>query len=91
MIRSCRDRETDKVFRGIPSRKFQRIQDRAEERLVQLHAAMSLMDLSIASMRLEKLSGDRKGQYSIRINDQYRICFEWRSGNAYEVEIVDYH
>jgi toxin HigB-1 len=91
MIRSCRDRETEKVFRGIPSRKFQRIQDRAEERLVQLHAAMSLMDLSIASMRLEKLSGDRKGQYSIRINDQYRICFEWRSGNAYEVEIVDYH
>ena len=91
MIRSCRDRETEKIFRGVPSRKFQTIQDRAEERLVQLHAAMSLMDLSIASMRLEKLSGDRKGQYSIRINDQYRICFEWRSGNAYEVEIVDYH
>jgi len=91
MIRSCRDKETEKVFRGIPSRRFQRIQDRAEERLVQLHAAMNLMDLSFASMRLEKLSGDRKGQYSIRINDQYRICFEWRSGNAYEVEIVDYH
>lgn len=91
MIRSCRDKETEKVFRGISSRRLQRIQDRAEERLVQLHAAMSLMDLSIASMRLEKLSGDRKGQYSIRINDKYRICFEWRSGNAYEVEIVDYH
>lgn len=91
MIRSYRDKETEKVFRGIPSRRLQRIQDRAEERLVQLHAAMSLMDLSIASMRLEKLSGDRKGQYSIRINDKYRICFEWRSGNAYEVEIVDYH
>ena len=91
MIRSCRDKETEKVFRGIPSRRLQRIQDRAEERLVQLHAAMSLMDLSIASMRLEKLSGDRKGQYSIRINDKYRICFEWRSGNAYKVEIVDYH
>ena len=91
MIRSCRDKETEKVFRGIPSRRFQRIQDRAEERLVQLHAAMNLMDLSFASMRLEKLSGDRKGQYSIHINDQYRICFEWRSGNAYEVEIVDYH
>ena len=91
MIRSCRDRETEKVFRGIPSRKFQRIQDRAEERLAQLHAAMSLRDLSIASMRLEKLSRDRKGQYSIRINDQYRICFEWRSGSAHEVEIVDYH
>ena len=91
MIRSCRDWETEKVFRGVPSRKFQRIQDRAEERLAQLHAAMSLMDLSIASMRLEKLSRDRKGQYGIRINDQYRICFEWRSGNAYEVVIVDYH
>ena len=89
MIRSCRDRETEKVFRGFPSRKFQRIQDRAEERLAQLHAAMNLMDLSIASMRLEKLSRDRKGQYSIRVNDQYRICFEWRNGNAYEVEIVD--
>jgi proteic killer suppression protein len=91
MIRSCRDKETAKVFSGIPSRRFQRIQDRAEERLAQLHAAMSLMDLSIASMRLEKLSKDRKGQYSIRINDQYRICFEWRNGSAYEVEIVDYH
>jgi len=91
MIRSCRDKETEKVFRGISSRRFQRIQDRAEERLAQLHAAVSLIDLSIASMRLEKLSRDRKGQYSIRINDQYRICFEWRSGNAYEVEIVDYH
>ncbi|HWZ34052.1 MAG TPA: type II toxin-antitoxin system RelE/ParE family toxin [Bryobacteraceae bacterium] len=91
MIVSCRDKETEKVFRRIASRKFQSIQERAEERLAQLNAAVSIQDLSIPSMRLEKLSGDRKGQYSIRINDQYRVCFEWRDANAYQVEIVDYH
>ena len=67
------------------------MQDRAEERLAQLDASTELKDLSMPSMRLEKLEGDRKGQYSIRVNDQYRICFEWRDGNAYQVEIVDYH
>jgi proteic killer suppression protein len=72
MIRSCRDKETGKVLNRVPSRKFQTIQDRAEERLAQLNAATSLQDLSIPSMRLEKLFGDRKGQYSIRINDQYK-------------------
>ncbi len=91
MIRSCRDKETEKVFHRVPSRKFQAIQDRAEERLAQLNAAVSLQDLSIPSMRLEKLSGKRKGQYSVRINDQYRACFEWRDGNVYQAEIVDYH
>ena len=91
MIRSCRDKETEKVHSRIGSRKFQAIQDRAEERLAQLNAATGLQDLSIPSLRLEKLSGDRKGQYSLRINDQYRVCFKWRDGNAYEVEIVDYH
>ena len=64
---------------------------RASLRLAQLNAAVSLQDLSIPSMRMEKLSGDRKGQYSIRINDQYRLCFEWRDGHAYLAEIVDYH
>jgi proteic killer suppression protein len=91
MIRSCRDKETEKVLHRVPSRRFQAIQDRAEERLAQLNAAVGLRDLSIPGMRLEKLSGDRKGRYSVRINDQYRVCFEWRDGNVYQVEIADYH
>jgi proteic killer suppression protein len=91
MILSCRDKETEKILNRIPSRRFRAIQDRAEERLAQLDAATTLKDLSFPSMRLEKLFGDRKGHYSIRINDQYRICFEWRDANAYRVEIVDYH
>jgi toxin HigB-1 len=91
MIRSCRDAQTQRVLDRIPSRKFQAIQDRAEERLVLLHSATSLRDLGLPSLRLEKLAGSRKGQYSIRINDQYRVCFEWRDGDAFEVEIVDYH
>jgi proteic killer suppression protein len=91
MILSCRDKETEKILNRIPSRRFRAIQDRAEERLAQLDAATSLKDLSFPSMQLEKLFGDRKGHYSIRINDQYRICFEWRDANAYRVEIVDYH
>jgi toxin HigB-1 len=56
-----------------------------------LHSAGTLADLAFPSLRLEKLSGDRKGSYSIRVNDQYRICFDWRLDGAYEVEIVDYH
>lgn len=91
MIVSCRDAETERIFNRMPSRKFQAIQDRAEVRLAQLNAATSLRDLSIPSMRLEKLAGARRGQYSIRINDQYRICFQSRDGNAYGVEVVDYH
>jgi addiction module HigA family antidote len=90
MIQSTRDKETAKVLNRITSKKFQAIQDRAEERLAQLNAAVSLQDVSLPSMRLEKLAGDRKGQYSIRINDKYRLCFEW-DGNAHQVEIVDYH
>jgi len=91
MIVSCRDKETEGILKRLPSRKYQAMQDRAEERLAQLDASTELKDLSMPSMRLEKLEGDRKGQYSIRVNDQYRICFEWRDGNAYQVEIVDYH
>ena len=60
-------------------------------RLDRLHLAKSLQDLSVPGHRLEKLAGDRAGQHSIRINDQYRVCFEWRNGDAYEVEVVDYH
>ena len=91
MIVSCRDKETERILKRLPSRKYQAVQDRAEERLAQLDASTELKDLSMPSMRLEKLGGDRKGQYSIRVNDRYRICFEWRDGNAYQVEIVDYH
>jgi proteic killer suppression protein len=91
MIRSCRDKETEKVLNLHPSRKFQAIQDCAEELLAILDSATSLEDLSIPGFRLEKLKGDRQGQFSIRINQQYRVCFEWRGGNAYRAEIVDYH
>jgi proteic killer suppression protein len=91
MIRSCRDKETEKVLNRHPSRKFQAIQDRAEEVLAILDAATSLKDLSIPGFRLEKLKGHREGQFSIRINQQYRVCFEWQEGNAYRAEIVDYH
>ncbi|MEP7355160.1 MAG: type II toxin-antitoxin system RelE/ParE family toxin [Acidobacteriota bacterium] len=87
----CGDKETQRIFDRFPSRKFRAIQERAEERLMQLNAALGLGDLNLPSLRLEKLSGDRKGQYSIRINDQYRICFQWRDGNAHDVEVVDYH
>lgn len=64
----------------------------AERKLNQIHAAQSLSDIALfPENRLEALKGDRKGQHSIRINDQYRICFEWRDSDAFEVEIVDYH
>ena len=91
MIRSCRDKETEKLFRGLPSRQFKGIERMAQKKLRILHAAGTLADLAFPSLRLEKLSGDRKGSYSIRINDQYRICFDWRPDGAHEVEIVDYH
>lgn len=65
---------------------------RAHGKLLMLHAAADLRDLRVPSAnRLEKLHGDRAGQYSIRINDQYRVCFSWRGGDAYQVEIADYH
>jgi proteic killer suppression protein len=91
MILSCRDKDTENILNRIPSKRFRAIQERAEERLAQLDAATNLKDLSFPSMRLEKLLGDRKGQYSIRVNDRYRVCFEWRDANAHQVEIVDYH
>jgi proteic killer suppression protein len=93
MIKSFRDRETEKVFRRQFSRRLPRsIQRAALRRLTYLHAAKELADLLVpSSNRLEALSGDRVGQYSIRINDQWRVCFEWLESNAYNVEIVDYH
>jgi proteic killer suppression protein len=91
VIRSCRDKETEKLVRNLPSQKFQAIERAARAKLVYLKSARNLRDLSMPGLRLEKLSGDRQGQYSIRINDQYRICFEWREDGAYHVEITDYH
>ena len=93
MIRSFRDRDTQRIFERQFVRKFPRELHRtAWNKLALLDAADILNDLRVPpGNRLEKLGGDREGQYSIRINDQWRICFEWRAGDAYEVEIVDYH
>ena len=93
MIRSFRDAQTEALFQRRPIKRLARsLQRAALRKLVLLDAATSLEDLRIPpSNRLEKLVGDRTGQYSIRINDQWRICFEWSDGDAYEVEIVDYH
>jgi proteic killer suppression protein len=93
MIKSFACKETKKLFNREFSRKLpQDIQRVARRKLEILDAAEVLQDLRIPpSNRLEKLSGDRKGQHSIRINDRWRICFEWRRGDAYNVEITDYH
>jgi proteic killer suppression protein len=93
MIRSFRCKETEKLFGRQFSRKLQPdVQRVARRKLEVLDAAEKLEDLRIPpSNRLEKLLGKREGQHSIRINDQWRICFRWREGNAYDVEIVDYH
>jgi proteic killer suppression protein len=91
VIRSCRDKETQKILDLIPSRKFHAVQDRAEKVLGFVDAATNLQDLSLPGLKLEKLMGDRLGQYSVRINRQFRVCFEWHEGNAHQVEIVDYH
>jgi len=86
-------KETEKIWNGVQSRKFPvDIQDRALVKLGWIDAANLLQDLRVPpSNHLEALKGNRKGQYSIRINNQWRICFEFDDGNAYEVEIVDYH
>jgi toxin HigB-1 len=92
VITSFRDRDTEALFNGQRVRKFSGFTTRAEKRLEILEAATSLNDLSgLPGNRLERLKGDRKGQYSIRINEQWRICFEWHKGHALNVEIVDYH
>ena len=93
MIRSFCDKETEKIWNEQHSKKLPgHIQQKALHKLQMLNAARVLSDLlAPPGNRLEGLKGDRKGQHSIRINDQYRICFVWRGGDAYEVEIVDYH
>ena len=93
MIRSFADKETEKIFGREFSRKLPKdIQRIARRKLEILDAAESLNDLRVPpANRLEKLKGNRSHQHSIRINDQWRICFEWHDRDAYEVEIVDYH
>jgi proteic killer suppression protein len=91
MIRSCKDKDTRRLLDREYSRKFAAIDKAARIRLRQLDSARFLQDLSIPGLRLEKLVGGREGQYSIRVNDQYRTCFRWKGGDAYDVEIVDYH
>lgn len=93
MITSFACKETEKIWKGNYAKKFPRaIQDRSLRKLRQIDASQKVSDLkNPPGNKLERLKGDRKGQYSIRINDQWRICFEWKRSQAYEVEIVDYH
>ena len=92
MIRRFRDAETEKIFHQQFSKQFQAIQKIAIRKLIHLNRAIALRDLAaIPGNQLEGLKGDRKGQHSIRINGQYRICFNWNNGDAFDVEITDYH
>ena len=93
MIRSFADRETERLFARTPGRRFPAQLHRVMLRkLVQLDAAERLDDLRMPpGNRLEALKGDQRGQHSIRVNDQWRVCFRWRDGDAHDVEVVDYH
>ena len=93
MIRSFASAEAERIFEGQVSKRLPHdIQKTARRKLLYLHDAEDLRDLfAPPGNRLEKLRGDREGQYSIRINDQWRICFRWEIDRAYDVEIVDYH
>jgi len=93
VIKSFKCRETERIYQGRFSRRLPRdIQRLAARKLEMLTSASQLKSLRIPpSNRLEKLKGDRSGQHSIRINNQWRICFVWKSGDAHDVEIVDYH
>lgn len=92
MIRSFACRDTERLFNDEPVRRFVNILGPARRKLQYLHAAGALEDLRVPpGNRLEALKGDRKGQHSIRINRQWRLCFRWVGGFAEDVEIVDYH
>jgi proteic killer suppression protein len=92
MIQSCRCKDTEALFNQRSTRRFQSIERVARRKLEWLNAATSLLDLRTPpGNRLEALRGNRKGQHSIRVNDQWRICFVWKDGHAHNVEIVDYH
>jgi len=92
MIRSFRSKDAEALFHDMPVRRFQAIERPARRKLLYLHRARVLEDLKASpGNQREALKGDRRSQHSIRINDQWRICFTWRSGDACDVEIVDYH
>ena len=92
MIQTFRDLDTERLFDRRFVKRLAHLADTALRRLVALDAAKSLSDLRIPpSNRLEGLTGDRRGQYSLRINDQYRVCFRWKEGNAYDVEISKHY
>lgn len=92
MIRSFRCKHTQALFEGKSPQRFRVIRAVAERKLTQLHNAATLDFLrSPPGNRLETLRGDRAGQYSIRLNDQWRVCFCWKNGDVWDVEIVDYH
>ena len=92
MIRSFRCADTERLFHRESVRRFKAIERPALRKLDILDAAADIRTLStLPGNRLERLKGNRQGEYSIRISDQWRICFTWRAGDAYEVEIIDYH
>ena len=92
MIRSFKCADTQRLFNDDRVRRFQSVEQVARRKLKMLHDATALSDLAaLPGNRLEALRGDRKGQHSIRINEQYRLCFEWQDGDAHDVEIVDNH
>jgi len=92
MIKSFSCRDTETLFNDRRNRRFQSIERQARKRLMVLHAAPSLEALMLnPGNKFHSLGGKRKGQYAVSINEQWRICFEWRDGNAYQVQIIDYH
>ncbi len=93
MIESFKDKDTQKIWEEIYTKKFPKdIQRVGLRKLILIHRAKDINDLRVPpGNRLEQLSGNRKGQYSIRLNDQWRVCFFWNNGSASEVELVDYH
>ena len=91
MIRSFRDRDTQRLADRERVKRFEAIEAPAREKLRILNTAQTLRDLTLPGLRLEKLQGNRKGQYSIRVNNQYRICFRWKDDGPQDVELTDYH
>ncbi len=92
MIKSFSDRDAEELFNDRLVPRYRAFERQARRKLLYLHRARRLEDLRVPpGNQLEALKGDRKGQYSIRINDQWRICFTWEDGSAWNVEIVDYH
>lgn len=92
MIKSFADASTERLFNRERARRFEAVERPAQRKLATIDAASTLADLAaVPGNRLEKLHGDREGQHSVRINDQWRICFVWKDGDAHNVEITDYH